>query len=131
MRLPSISFHYALILLRLYMGITFILHGTARLYYMSLNDFGSFLNSYGLRIGVLLAWFITISEIIGGFLLMIGYKIKFVLIFNFIVILCGIFLVHIKNGYFVVGHGQGGVEYSLLIMAVLIVLYSRVDSREF
>jgi len=45
------------------------------------------------------------------------------------VILGGIVLVHFKNGYFVVGHGQGGVEYSLLILAVLVVLYSKAGRR--
>lgn len=127
MKLPSFPLQIALLLLRLYMGMTFILHGAARLYYMSLNDFGAFLDSQGLMIGVFIAWFITIAEIIGGFLLMIGYKIKYVLLFNFLVIIGGIVLVHFKNGFFVVGHGQGGVEYSLLILSVLIVLYSTAD----
>lgn len=131
MKFPSLSLSKALLILRLYMGITFLLHGAARLYYMSLNDFGAFLNSQGFLIGIFLAWTITVGEIIGGLLLMLGYKIRYVLIFNFIVILAGIILVHLKNGYFVVGHGQGGIEYSLLILAVLIVLYSTAGRKNY
>ncbi len=131
MKLPSFSLAKALLLLRLYLGITFILHGAARLYYMSLNDFGAFLNSQGFVIGVFLAWLITMGEIIGGLLLMLGYKIRYVLIFNFIVILGGIVLVHLKNGFFVVGHGQNGVEYSLLILMVIVVLYSKAGVKNF
>lgn len=130
MKLPSFSLPTALLILRLYMGITFLLHGMARLYYMSLDDFGAFLNSRGFIIGVAIAWTITIAEVIGGFLLMIGYKIQYILIFNFLVILGGIILVHFKNGFFVVGHGQGGVEYSLLILSVIMVLYSTATSSQ-
>lgn len=131
MKLPSFSLSKALFILRLYMGMTFLLHGAARLYYMSLNDFGAFLNSQGFLIGIFFAWFITLGEIIGGLLLMLGYKIRYVLIFNFLVILGGIILVHFKNGFFVVGHGQGGIEYSLLILTVIIVLYSKAGINNY
>ena len=129
MKLPSLSIDKALFLLRIYLGLTFLLHGSARIYYWSLNDFGEFLNNQGLVIGLFLAWAITIGEIIGGLLLVIGFKIKYILPFNFLVILAGIFYVHLKNGYFVVGHGQGGIEYSLLILFVILVLYSKADNR--
>ena len=129
MKLPSLSIDKALLLLRIYLGLTFLLHGSARIYYWSLNDFGAFLNSQGLVIGLFLAWAITIGEIISGLLLIIGFKIKYILPFNFLVILAGIFYVHLKNGYFVVGHGQGGIEYSLLILFVILVLYSKADKR--
>lgn len=128
MKLPSFPLKKALLILRIYIGFTFILHGSARFYYMSLNDFGAFLNSHGFIIGVFLAWFITIAEIVGGSLLMLGYKIRYVLIFHFLVILGGIVLVHFRNGFFVVGHGQGGIEYSLLILAVILVLYSTANT---
>lgn len=129
MKFLSLPIKKTLLLLRIYLGITFMLHGFARLYYWSLNDFGEFLNSQGMVIGLYLAWGITIGEIIGGFLLIVGYKIKYILPFNFLVILTGIFLVHLKNGYFVVGHGQGGIEYSLLLLFVILVLFSNADNK--
>lgn len=127
MKLPALPPGKTTLLLRIYLGFTFMLHGSARLYYGSVNDFGGFLNSKGLLIGVFLAWSITIGEIIGGFLLAIGYKTKYILIFHFLVVLGGIFYVHLQDGFFVVGHGRNGVEYSLLILFVILVLYSKAD----
>lgn len=118
----------AVIILRSILGIIFITHGIARLYYGSVQDFGGFLNSQGLLIGEIIAWTITIGEIIGGLLLISGFLVRYVVIFHFIIVLTGIFLVHLTNGWFVVGHGQGGVEYSILILGVLIYLFS-ISSR--
>lgn len=129
MRFLSFSSGKTLALLRIYLGITFLLHGSARIYLSSLNDFGAFLDGQGLIFGLYLAWAITLGEIIGGFLIAIGYKIKYILPFNFLVILGGIYYVHFTNGYFVVGHGQGGIEYSLLILFVILVLYSNADKK--
>ncbi|WP_370051365.1 DoxX family protein [Rhodohalobacter sp. SW132] len=83
-----------------------------------------FLNSKGLVIGIFLAWVVTFGEIIFGTLITIGYKVKYCVIINAIVVTIGIFLMHLPNGRFSVGHGSGGVEYSLVLLAVLIYLYS-------
>lgn len=115
----------ALIILRAVMGVIFITHGFARLYYSSIPNFGEFLNSRGLFIGEVIAWSITIGEIIGGLLLITGFLVRYAVIFHFLIVLTGIFLVHLPNGWFVVGHGQNGIEYSILLLAVLIYLYSK------
>ena len=125
MSLPQIPREISFVFLRVVMGIIFITHGVARLYYESIPDFGVFLNSRGLVFGETIAWIITIGEIIGGLLLISGYFLKFAVIFHSVIVLTGLFLVHLQNGWFVVGHGQGGVEYSVLILAVLLYLYNR------
>lgn len=125
MKLPSIPVKYSSQLLRILVGIIFVTHGAARLFYNSVSDFGGFLNSKGFVIGIFLAWAVTLGEIISGTLLAIGYKVKFCVIFHAIVVTMGIFLVHFPNGWFTVGHGSGGVEYSLVLLAVLIYLYSK------
>lgn len=125
MKLPSISATYPALILRILMGIIFITHGAARLFYNSVSDFGGFLNSKCFVIGVFIAWAITLGEIICGGLMAAGYKVKYCVVFHALVIIGGIFLVHLPNGWFVVGHGSGGVEYSVLILAVLLFLYSK------
>lgn len=125
MNLPNISTKYSAILLRMVMGIIFFTHGAARLYYDSVSDFGSYLDSQGFMIGILLAWVITIGEIVFGTMLAVGFKVRYCVIFHAIVVISGMFLIHIPQGWFVVGHGSGGVEYSLLILAVLIFLFSK------
>lgn len=128
MKLPSIPVKYSSKLLRILTGFIFVSHGAARLYYDSVSSFGGFLNSKGFVIGVFLAWAVTLGEIISGTLLAIGYKVKICVIFHTLIVTLGIFLVHFSNGWFTVGHGSGGVEYSLVLLAVLLHLYS-ADSK--
>ncbi len=130
MKLPDIlKQNHAYKVLRAVMGIIFVTHGLARLYHGSVPDFGGYLNTQGFLIGVPLAWLITIGEIICGSLLAIGLKARYCVIFHGVVIITGIILIHIPNGWFVVGHGSGGTEYSLLILAALLFIYSR-EHRE-
>ncbi len=125
MKLQLLSSMFSALILRVVMGIIFVSHGAARIYYGSVVDFGSFLDGKGFMIGFYLAWLITIGELVFGTLLAAGYKVKYCVIFHAVVILGGMVLIHIPQGWFVVGHGSGGVEYSLLILAVLLFLYSK------
>ena len=34
----------------------------------------------------------------------------------------GIFLIHLQNGFYVIGPGQGGVEFNLLLIAALLTV---------
>ncbi|MCU0447735.1 MAG: DoxX family protein [Microscillaceae bacterium] len=126
--LPHFSDKYPLLILRILLGIIFITHGVARIYVWSLPDFGKFLTNWGFPWGEGLAWAITIGEIVSGSLLALGFWVRWCLLFHTLIIVMGIFLVHIHLGWFVVGLAGGGVEYSLLILAVMAVLYSRVEN---
>ncbi|MEX0648019.1 MAG: DoxX family protein [Balneolaceae bacterium] len=125
MKLPSVSVKYPVLVLRVVMGVIFFTHGAARLVYNSVSDFGAYLNSQELIFGLFLAWAITIGELVFGLLLAIGHKVRYAVIFHAIVVIMGVLLIHIQQGWFVVGHGSGGAEYSLLILAVLFFLYSK------
>jgi putative oxidoreductase len=125
MKLPGFTDKYPLLILRVLMGIIFVTHGAARLYHWSIPDFGKFLDGKGFPVGVAFAWLVTIGEIVSGSLLALGVAVRYCILFHAFVITLGIFLVHIHLGWFVVGLSGGGVEYSLLILAVLVVLYSR------
>lgn len=107
------------------MGLIFVTHGAARLVYGSVPDFGAFLDAQGLLIGVPLAWTVTIGEIACGSMLALGYKARYCVLFHAVVIAAGIALIHRSSGWFVVGHGSNGMEYSVLILAVLAFIYAR------
>lgn len=113
---------WPIILLRMVTGIIFITHGVARLYFQSVPSFGQFLSSQGLPLGTALAWVVTLGEIISGSLLVPGLFVRYAALFHFVVIACGMLLVHGSNGWFVVGHGTNGVEYSVLLLVVLAAL---------
>jgi len=124
MKLPDIHHQKAFIILSAMAGIIFVTHGAARIYYGTIDGFGEFLDSQGFLIGLPLAWGITIGELVSGSCLAAGYKVRYCTIFHFIVIITGIFLVHLPQGWFTVGQSTGGVEYSLLLIAALIFIYS-------
>jgi putative oxidoreductase len=127
MTLPTFSDKYPLLVMRVLLGIIFVTHGAARLWWWSIPDFAKFLDDKGFLVGLPLAWAITIGEIVSGSLLALGWKVRYCLLFHTAIILMGIMLVHARLGWFVVGLRGGGVEYSLLILAVMAVLYSRAE----
>ncbi|MEQ9376063.1 MAG: DoxX family protein [Imperialibacter sp.] len=117
-----ISQRHALLALRIMVGIIMMAHGFQRLYYGTVADFGGYLDSLGLMIGTPIAWGITLFELVGGITLAIGFFQKWISLTWLLVIVPGIFLVHLPNGWYVVGPGTGGVEYSCLIVVCLVVL---------
>ncbi len=99
-----------------------LIHGIARIYFGIVDDFGEFLTLHNFPLGFYLAWAITIFEIIGSVLLAIGRYVAPLAIIFAVHLLCGILLVHLKEGWFVVGAGKNGAEYSVLLIVVFISL---------
>lgn len=100
----------------------FIAHGLMRISNGTVDNFGEFLEIKGFPLGFILAWLITLYEIIAGTLLLAG-RWTSIVAFGFVVHqVMGIVLVHAKNGWFVVGPGVGGVEYSVLLIGSCLLL---------
>ncbi|HKR04743.1 MAG TPA: DoxX family protein [Bacteroidia bacterium] len=121
---PFLTSQQFLLILRITLGLFMMAHGTTRLYVNSLEGFGEFLNSKGFIIGYFLAWSVTIFDIAGGALLATGYFTKIICMAFIFVLLMGIILVHFQNGWFVVGHQSGGIEYSVLLIICLLLTAS-------
>ena len=120
----------ALSVIRLTVSILLIIHGVARLYLGIVDDFGGFLTAVGFPLGTAIAWGITIVEIIGGGLLALGqFKLPLSVYFA-LQLLTGIFLVHGSEGWFVVGAGNNGMEYSVLLIICLlsIAYYAKAEA---
>lgn len=95
-------------------------HGWARLVVGGVEPFGGWLNSQGFVIGPVIAWGVTIYEIVGT-LLLAARRWVFPLTLGFIAIYAaGLVLVHLPAGWFVVGLGRNGMEYSVLLIAALL-----------
>ena len=110
-------------LLRILMGTVFMAHAIARLVDYSLPGFGEFLESKGFPAGFYLAWAITLFELIGGLCMLAGYFVRLFCIGEIIILITGIILVHWPNGWFVVGKTLGGIEYSVVLIVVLIAIF--------
>jgi len=76
-----------------------------------------------------MACFITLSDIIGGVLLAIGYSKKILNAWFIFLLLMGIILVHAKNGWFVVDHQSGGIEYSVLLIICFLLTSSTEKNK--
>lgn len=117
--------HLALVFLRVFLAATMIIHGAARIAAGGVAPFGGFLDSQGFPFGFYLAWAITIFEIAGGIVLASGYFASVLALLFAAELIMGIALVHAKEGWFVVGLGRNGMEYSaLLVVAFLAVAFA-------
>jgi putative oxidoreductase len=77
----------------------------------------------------LLAWLITIVEIVGTPALAAGILVRPLSLYFAAQLAMGILLVHGPEGWFVVGLGGNGMEYSSLLIAVFLALAWASDSR--
>ena len=121
-KFPFISSAQSLTMFRVVLALMLAAHGVMRLSAGTVDDFGEFLNSKGFLIGPAIAWFLTIFEMVGGLLLAAGYFVRWIAAIFIIEHCFGIILVHAPNGWFVVGHQSGGVEYSVLIIFSMLVI---------
>jgi putative oxidoreductase len=108
-----------IVVLRVAAASVFVIHGLARIANGTVSGFGSFLGSWGFPLGVAAAWAITIIEIAGGLALALGLGVRWLAAWFILQIAAGIVMVHAPSGWFVVGAGRNGVEYSVLIVACL------------
>lgn len=111
-----------ILIIRVATAAMFIIHGVVRVIDGGVNPLGSFLQAHGFPLGVLWAWAVTLMEIIGGTLLALG-RYTALLSAGFILqTALGIWLIHRKAGWFVVGPGRNGMEFSVLLIACLTAL---------
>lgn len=109
--------------LRMVIGIVFVLHAAARIYNSSLSVFGDFLTDKGFPFGFYLAWAVTIFELVGGILVFFRRFVKIFCVGEIIILITGIITVHWQSGWFVVGMTLGGIEYSVVLITILIAIF--------
>ncbi len=119
-------FHIAI--LRIIVAIILLTHSLPSIVTGDVNLFGKlYLNEVGFApFGVALAWTIKLSHIVAAVCLILNRWILLPCLVTIAVLLTGIFLVHLKDGWFVVGGGRNGIEYNVLLIAVIcsILLYN-------
>ena len=109
-------------MLRVCVALLLLAHGVARATLGIVDDFGVFLAGLpllGPGGGLALAWCITAVEVLGGATLAVGRLVVPLSAWFVLQLFGGIALVHAREGWFVVGAGRNGVEYSVLLIAVL------------
>jgi putative oxidoreductase len=115
--------------LRIVVAVLMFIHGVARVVAGGVDPFGAWLSSIGFPLGRPLAWLITIIEIMGTPALAAGILVRPLSVYFAAQLAMGILLVHRPEGWFVVGLGRNGMEYSVLLIAVFLALAWASDSR--
>src|SRR5256712_10312882 len=112
-----------LLLLRLTLGLIFLLHGAQKLFGVfgghGLTGTTQFMNMLGLHPA---KWWATVSawgEFVGGLLLVLGLFTPLAALLIVAVMLVAIMKVHASKGFW---NSQGGYEYNLVLSALATVL---------
>ena len=114
---------HALLALRLVIAGLLAAHGWARLIAGGVEPFGGWLDGIGFApLGFAIAAAVTGYEIIGTVLLALGRWTTWLCIGFCAIYATGLVLVHWPAGWFVVGLGRNGMEYSVLLLACLALL---------
>lgn len=112
----------AILILRGTVALIFMAHALVRLVNGSAPQFGASLEARGFPWGLVLVLMISTWEILGGLLLALGIRVKIVCAGLAFIVVMGIVIIHWQLGWFVGEHGTGGMEFSWLLVAALLVL---------
>jgi putative oxidoreductase len=115
---PSLS------IVRIALAILIFIHGAFRAWHWDPNvtGFGQWLSSLGFPEGFYWAAAVTIYELIAPLFILARRFVTLACLGHIGIISLGAILVHYPDGWFVVGAGRNGVEYSVLLLVGLIAV---------
>jgi putative oxidoreductase len=112
-----------LLIIRLVIGLSFMAHGAQKLFGWfggyGLKGTGGWMESLGLKPGVMMALMAGLAELIGGLLFTLGLLTPLAAIMIAATMVMAIVKVHAPNGYWAT---QNGYENNLTLIAVVIGL---------
>jgi putative oxidoreductase len=111
-------------LLRLAVAVILLAHSIPGMFDNGINNFGKlYLNEIGFApYGVALAWAIKLSHVAAAICLLLNKYIKLACLVTIAILITGIFMVHLKEGWYVVGGGRNGIEFNFLLIIVLLTI---------
>lgn len=113
-----------IVILRVAVAVLLGIHGYYRAISGGVSPFGAYLASQNIPFGPVTAWAITVFEMVASLFLLFGQMVRWVIPGFVLILLAGILMVHGPNGWFVVGGGRNGIEYSVLLIVCLVVLFA-------
>lgn len=116
-----------IVFLRVGVAVLLFIHGAFRTSTGGVAGFGEWLTSLGFPAGIAWAWAVTVIELAGAPLMAAGKFVVPIAAWLAFQLVLGIALVHAHEGWFVVGGGRNGMEYSVLLILCLVVI--TLDAR--
>lgn len=117
---PALRAGLGWIVLRWTLALLIAAHGWARFLADAVAPFGEWLQATGVPLGMGVAVCITTLEIVGTPALAAGRLVPLLAGLYAAIYATGIVLVHAAEGWFVVGLGRNGAEYSVLLIVCLV-----------
>ncbi|MCC6455933.1 MAG: DoxX family protein [Caldilineaceae bacterium] len=105
---------WAILILRIIVGIVFAVHGGQKLFLMGFDGVAGFFGSLGIPLPMIAAIVVTLLELVGGLALILGIGTRYVAAMLVVDMLVAIATVHLANGFFA---SDGGYELVLLLAA--------------
>ncbi len=111
-------------ILRLAVSIILIMHSVPPMFNNGINDFGNlYLNEVGFApFGVWLAWAIKLSHVAAVICFLTDRYVRVAGVITILVLVMGIIMVHWPEGWYVVGGGRNGIEFSVLLIASIFTI---------
>ena len=119
---PFLSLVQAHLLARIAVALFFALHAIVRIMNGSIPRFAAFMESVGFPSGTVTVWAITMAELVASAMLVAGVRVRVATGILMAIAIGGIVLIHRHIGWFVGEHGTGGSEYSVALIALLVVV---------
>lgn len=117
---PAARAERVLDILRITVALLILIHGVYRLAADLVVPFGTWLDSLGFPYGYGWAMAVTIYELVGPALMLARRWTSLAALGHAFILTLGMILVHMPAGWFVVGGGRNGVEYSVLLIVALL-----------
>lgn len=111
-------------LLRFAIAVILLMHAVPSIVSGDVNAFGNeYLREQGFgAMGLPLAWLIKISHLAGAILLLANRWVLPTALVTIVILIAGIWMVHLPHGWYVVGGGSNGVEFNFLLIFALLNL---------
>ena len=131
MKAPPARAERVLEILRVTVAILILIHGVYRLAAGLVAPFGTWLDSLGFPFGYGWAMAVTLYELVGPALMLTRRWTSLAALGHALILTLGMILVHLPSGWFVVGGGRNGMEYSvILIVSLLAVAWAYWPARD-
>lgn len=110
--------------LRFVVAFILIMHSIPGMLSGGVHDFGKlYLDAKGFApLGIYIAWAIKLSHVAAAICLLINKYVRPAAWVTILILVAGIVMVHAPEGWYVVGGGRNGVEFNVLLIAVLVYL---------
>ena len=119
---PATRARQVLEVLRITVAILILIHGVYRLAAGLVEPFGTWLDSLGFPFGYGWAMAVTLYELVGPALMLARRWTSLAALGHAAILTLGMILVHLPAGWFVVGGGRNGMEYSVLLIVSLLAI---------